>query len=76
MECLLSKMALPNKIAKGVKIRNSLGGHFEEMKMLRRGLWALTVLTHKEEFIQADIDEATLIKAQLLELNNQIEEME
>lgn len=68
-------MALPEKIAKGIKVRNMLGGHFEEMKMLRRGLWALTVLTNQEDFEQEQIDLATSIKSELLEVNEQIEEV-
>lgn len=68
-------MTLPDKIAKGVKIRNSLGGHFEEMKMLRRGLWALYVLMEPTEFTQEEIDLAEQIKTDLLILNTEIERM-
>jgi len=75
MEFILNKMALPDKIAKGVKIRNQMGGHFSEMKALRQAIWATYVLGNPTEFTEEEVAKATAIKDAMLAKHNEIEAM-
>ena len=68
-------MSLPDNIKKGVKIRNNLGGHFEEMKMLRLSIWATYVLSNKDDFSEEEITNAENIRDDMLEINNKINQM-
>ena len=69
-------MVNSDKIMKGRKICNTFeGGIYDEIRHLRQAIWALCVLGDKDSHSAEEITQAEQIKAEMLELNKQIEDM-
>lgn len=72
-------------IKKGVEIRNKFGSSFAELEMLRKGIWAVTVLNdkalsfikidHVRKFNDYDVARAEKYQNELIEFNKIVENM-